>query len=48
VCGAAKGVYSNLSSTTSNAGVGVVTTSYLDVDALTGKSMRFYRVSNVP
>lgn len=48
VSGVANGSYSNLSSTISNAGVGMLTTNYLDVGALTSKPQRYYRVANVP
>jgi hypothetical protein len=44
----ANGVYSKISSTITNVGVGVVTTNYLDVGTLTSGSKRFYRVVNVP
>jgi len=42
------GVYSKISPTITNAGVGVVTTNYVDVGTLPGKPKRFYRVVNVP
>lgn len=42
------GTYSKISSTITNAGVGVVTTNYLDVGTMTSRSKRFYRVVNVP
>jgi len=42
------GVYSNISSTISNAGVGVITNNYLDAGTVNSRSKRFYRVINVP
>jgi hypothetical protein len=45
---AVNGTYSKISSTITNAGVGVVTTNYLDVGTMTSRSKRFYRVVNVP
>jgi hypothetical protein len=46
--GAVNGSYSNLSSTITIPGLGVVTTNYLDVGAVTNKPGKFYRVTNVP
>ena len=46
--GVVNGVYSNVSSTITIPGVGVVTTNYLDVGAVTSRPRRFYRVTNVP
>jgi hypothetical protein len=46
--GVVNGVYSNVSSTITIPGVGVVTTNYVDVGALTSRPRRFYRVTNVP
>ena len=46
--GVVNGVYSNISITISNPGVGLRTTNYLDVGAVNTKSKRFYRVVNVP
>lgn len=46
--GVVNGAYSNVSSTLTIPGIGVVTTNYLDVGTLTSRSKRFYRVTNVP
>jgi hypothetical protein len=46
--GVVNGVYSNVSTTITIPGVGVVTTNYLDLGAVTSRSKRFYRVTNVP
>jgi hypothetical protein len=46
--GVVNGSYSNVSSTLTIPGVGVVTTNYLDVGALTSRAKRLYRVTNVP
>ncbi len=46
--GVVNGSYSNVSSTLTIPGIGVVTTNYLDVGTLASQPKRFYRVTNVP
>jgi hypothetical protein len=46
--GVVNGLYSNVSSAITIPGLGVVTTNYVDIGALTNRPRRFYRVTFVP